>query len=104
MPRRRPTATKTKPVALGPHPTYFDPEQVRQREEIAEISRRDAVWKLEGFVEMVIKKGYRAEWVDGKGRRHSWQETGRNLFGEEAFNAQMQVALQKRREGRISST
>lgn len=92
------------PKKLGPHPGYFDPEQIRQREEIAEISRRDAQWKCEGFAEMVINKWFGAMGPpDRTGRPRTWQGIGRDLFGEEMFNQHMKAAVERRRAARQES-
>lgn len=101
MPRRKSGPTR-KAAVLGPHPSYYDPEQIRQREEIAAISLRDAEWKCEGFADMVLKKGFKAYYTDNKGVSRSWQRIGRDLFGEEMFNRHLKLAVERRAAQRAS--
>lgn len=94
MKRNAKTVTKV----LGPAPGYYDPEQVRQRQEILAITERDAEWKCEGFADMVVQKGFKAvgppAFRDGPPR--SWQTIGRTLFGEERFNRHLKAALERK--------
>lgn len=83
---------------MGPHDGYHDPDQVRQREEIAAISRRDAEWKCEGFADMVVKLGFKAVGPPERrgGAPRSWQEIGRKLFGEDVFNRHLKAAIERK--------
>lgn len=81
-----------------PYVGYYDPEQVRMREEIIEISKRDAEWKVKGFAKFVINQGYMAVAPpDRDGSVRSWQQVGRDLFGEEVFNKAVREELERRR-------
>jgi hypothetical protein len=100
---RKPAPKKPKKV-LAPWDGYYDADQVRMREEIMEIVRRDNEWRLAGFVQFVIEKGYGAMTPPDKyGRQRTWQQVGADLFGKEAFVNALTAELARRRAARTSS-
>jgi hypothetical protein len=102
-------AARKKTVAAAPkkklpYMEYNHPDHVRQRAEILEIAKKDAVWRCEGFAQYTIDQGYGALGPpDKKGNPRTWQQIGRGLFGEAMFNEAVKVELERRRALRVAS-
>jgi hypothetical protein len=82
-----------------PYADFYSEVNVSQRAEILAITEADSEWKCEGFVNMVLSKGYGAMGPPEKrgAPPRTWQAIGRSLFGEERFNRYMKAALDSRR-------